>query len=80
MVNHIKEKAKKLQKALEIVELRISELEKEKAVFEKQLSDSNIYNDNQKLKAINESFHNAKNQLDKSQQEWEKIALEIDKL
>lgn len=75
-----KEKAKKLQKELEIVELRISELEKEKATFEKQLSDSNIYNDNQKLKATNESFHNAKNQLDKSQQEWEKIALEIDKL
>ncbi len=40
-------------------------------MFEKQLADNNIYNDNQKLKATNESFHNAKNQLDKSQQKWE---------
>lgn len=68
---------KKLNQSLQQLEERISDLEEAVRTAEAELGNDSIYNEPAKLKAVNENYKTAKDNLHKAQVEWEALAEQI---
>ena len=71
---------KKLNKQLELIEQEVATFEKEVKDKENALASPDIYQNAQKLTSAQEGFKLSKQKLAEKQKEWDKIAVEIDKL
>ncbi len=67
---------KKVSAQVQEIEESINRLEAKKAVLEKELADSTVYADSQKLAQTNARYKQINTDLDKAQQQWEEALLE----
>lgn len=68
----------KLKKDLEKLEAKIEKLEAQEAHLEKELANPDHFNDLQKLQDIDRDFQKIKTELEGKNDEWEKLATEIE--
>jgi ATP-binding cassette, subfamily F, member 3 len=71
---------KKLQKEIEEIEAKVSDLEVKKANFEEKLADPTIYGDADKLQKTSAEYESTKRDLSKMNQLWEDKMMELEGL
>lgn len=71
---------RKASKELKEIEARVTTLEQELAVYEKQLADPNIYNNAAQLKDATVKFEQVKKELNRVNDQWEKLAERVEEL
>lgn len=69
---------KKANQALEVIETRINELESQQKTIEAKLADPTIYSDTTAFNQANTQYGQVKQTLESLQQDWEKIATEVE--
>src|SRR5690606_26079709 len=78
--NQAKKDLKKKEKDLEELESTIMALEEEKTLLESKMADPAVYEDDIKAAEINTSYATLKSKIEKLNQNWEKLAEEIESL
>src|SRR5690554_1707771 len=78
--NQTKKELKKKEKDLAELESEITALEAEKAKVEISMADPTIYQDEKKSTEINASYAKIKAKITRLNEEWERLAMEIDSL
>ncbi|WP_114779637.1 ABC-F family ATP-binding cassette domain-containing protein [Botryobacter ruber] len=78
--NALNNQLKQANKQLSQVEKQVQKLEVELAEYEAQLSDPKVYSNVNLLQETSLKFEAAKKELDKANQEWEKLMLEVEEL
>ncbi|BDD03418.1 ABC-F family ATP-binding cassette domain-containing protein [Aureibacter tunicatorum] len=78
--NASKNALRKLQRELEAIEEEIHSTEEKIESIENDLGDPSIYDNSEKIATLNEDYTNEKNKLDKLNDQWENIALEIESI
>lgn len=71
---------KQLEKAIEQLESKVMELEEAKKAIEKQLADTAIYEDQDKLAKLTEDYEKVKIDLTKSSNAWEEKVEELEEI
>ena len=74
------EATKDLKKKIDTCENRISELEAEKEILEKELMDEKIYTNAETAKAKTSRYEKIKNELEKKYEEWTTLHDELEKI
>jgi ATP-binding cassette subfamily F protein 3 len=74
------EATKDLKKKIDTCENRISELEAEKEILEKELMDEKIYTNAETAKAKTSRYEKIKNELEKNYEEWTTLHDELEKI
>ena len=70
----------RLNKKLDALEVKISQLQQQQAELETKMADESLYNDAVKLVSVQRQYDAAKSSLQAANAEWMEIAGEIDKL
>lgn len=70
----------KLQKELSATEKNIEQLEADKIALEQDMAKPDIYNDPKKLSALDQKYQQTKQDLEKENEKWEEIALNIEEM
>jgi len=78
--NQAKKELKKKEKNLAELESQIMALEGEKTKVENKMADPAIYQDEKKLTEINSSYASLKAKIARLNEEWERLAMEIESL
>jgi ATP-binding cassette subfamily F protein 3 len=71
---------KQLEKAIEELETKVMELEDAKKTIEKQLADTTIYEDTDKLTKLTAEYENVKTDLTKNSNAWEGKVEELEEM
>jgi ATP-binding cassette subfamily F protein 3 len=71
---------KQLEKTIEQLETKVMELEDEKKQIEKQLADTTIYEDQDRLAKLTESYEKVKADLAKNSNAWEEKVEELEEM
>ncbi|WP_215222791.1 ABC-F family ATP-binding cassette domain-containing protein [Echinicola shivajiensis] len=79
-LNQVKKDIKKKERELETVEADIMTLEEKKVLLEAKLADPEIFKNDGKLKEVNSAYEELKQKENKLNQNWEKLAEEIESL
>jgi ATP-binding cassette, subfamily F, member 3 len=79
-ISELKKQKKKLEKELEDAEKGIFDLEKLKKEIEAKLSDPIHYENPEQLNDLNKSYQKASEKLDLLQQQWEKLADQLEQI
>ncbi|MEJ8800419.1 ABC-F family ATP-binding cassette domain-containing protein [Pontibacter sp. H249] len=78
--NQLNNQLKQVNKQLSDVEQKVHQLETKLATHENELADPKVYSDVELLQEVTAKFEKVKAELDKAQEKWEELMLEIEDL